>query len=82
MESKDMFSALNPEIIERFKTAVELGKWPDGRALTSEQRDTCMRAIIIYEHENMNEDERTGYVPPKDTACAGHEDDVKPVKWK
>ena len=82
MEGKDMFSALNPEIIERFKTAIELGRWPDGKLLTDTQKETCMHAIIVYEHENLDEKERTGYVPPKETSCASHDNTIEAVKWK
>ncbi len=74
-----LLNALDPEIIERFKRAIETGKWPDGRALTDEQRKTCMQAVILYEHANVPEDQRTGYVPPKPTACG---DDPEPLTWK
>jgi len=80
MSEQDLLHALDGDIVERFKTAVELGKWPDGRALTDDQKQVCMRAIIFYEHKNTPEEERTGYVPPKETPCAT--DDEKPVKWK
>ncbi len=74
-------AALTPEIIERFKTAIELGKWPDGRKLSPEQKETCMQAIIAYEHQHVAENERTGYVPPKETPCAPKDDD-QPITWK
>ena len=38
MNIEKMLAALNPEIVERLKTAVEIGKWPNGIALTKEQR--------------------------------------------
>ena len=31
------------EVYERLKTAVELGKWPDGKPLTEEQKATSCR---------------------------------------
>ncbi len=40
MNIEQMLSVLNPEIVERLKTAVEIGKWPNGVALTKEQRET------------------------------------------
>lgn len=73
--------ALTPDVIEKFKTAVEIGKWPDGKKLSQEQRETCMQAIISYEHQNIEETERTAYVPPKPTPCAPDNDGEKPVKW-
>lgn len=78
--------ALSPDIIERFRNAIETGKWPDGRALTKEQRATCMQAVIAYEHHHLDETQRTGYVPPKDSACApednaSEKDSEKALKW-
>lgn len=57
-----MLAALNPEIVASLKRAVEIGKWPDGRRLTPEQRETCMQAVIAWEMKNLPEQERTGYI--------------------
>lgn len=80
MDLDQYMKALTPDIVEKFKTAVEIGKWPDGRALTQEQKDTCMQAIIAYEHKYVDETERTAYVPPKEDPCATKEED-EPIKW-
>lgn len=81
MEKSELLAALDLDIIERFKVAVEIGKWPDGRALTEAQRETCMQAIIVYEHENLAQDQRTGYVPPKGEPCDTKGDDVDQLTW-
>ncbi len=81
MKSDKYTSALTPEIIEKFKTAVEIGKWQDGKKLTPEQVETCMQAIITYEHAHVDETERTAYVPPKATPCAP-KDDEDVIKWE
>lgn len=81
MDLDQLMSALNPEIIEKFKTAIEIGKWPDGRPLSGEQKETCIQAVIAFEHKHLDETERTGYVPPKPTPCAP-KDEENPVKWK
>ncbi|MEI7252402.1 DUF1315 family protein, partial [Pectobacterium versatile] len=39
MELNDLIDAMTPEIYQRLVTAVELGKWPDGVALTAEQKE-------------------------------------------
>ena len=40
-----------------------LGKWPDGRKLTPEQREISLEAVIYYENlHNIPEEERTGYL--------------------
>lgn len=82
MSEEDYFAALDADIVERFKTAVAIGKWPDGRVLTADQKETCMRAIIMFEHKNVPENERTGYVPPKETPCDTKKEEVETIKWK
>jgi uncharacterized protein YeaC (DUF1315 family) len=49
MDFQQLLNSITPDIYERFKRAVELGKWPDTRPLTQEQRALCMQAIIAYE---------------------------------
>ena len=61
MNIEQMLSILDADIVERLKTAVEIGKWPNGGALTAEQRQTCMQAVIAWEHQNPPAKERTGY---------------------
>ena len=53
---------LDPFIYQRFKQALELGKWPDGRVVTKEQREVCMQAVISYEAAHVPEEKRTGYM--------------------
>lgn len=80
-----MVEAITPEIYKSFKEAVELRKWRNGVALTPEQIDTCLQAIIAYEYRNLPEHERTGYIPPKTEPCADdshiHTRET-PIKWK
>jgi uncharacterized protein YeaC (DUF1315 family) len=79
---EQLMASLDSDIIERFRRAIELGKWPDGRELSDEQRATCMKAVIIYEHANLPEQERTGYVPPKETPCKDPSDQAESeIKW-
>lgn len=69
----DLIDKLTPDIYRQLKTAVEIGKWPTGQGLSKEQRELCMQAVIAYEQKNIAEDERTGYVPPKKTACGSND---------
>jgi uncharacterized protein YeaC (DUF1315 family) len=62
MNIEQMLAILNPEIVERLKTAVEIGKWPNGIALTKEQREICMQAVIAWELKNLPEEQRSGYI--------------------
>ena len=38
MEIDRIIDGMTPEVYQRLATAVELGKWPDGVALTDEDR--------------------------------------------
>ncbi len=53
---------LSPEIYQSLKQSLELGKWPDGKPLSPEQRETCMQAIISYEALHVAEEDRAGYL--------------------
>lgn len=84
MDINTLLSVLTPELYEKFKTAIELGKWENGEKLSEEQRATCFQAVIAYEHEHLDRAQRTGYVPPKPTPCdsASEEASDKPLVWK
>lgn len=62
MNIEQMLAILDPEIVQRLKTAVEIGKWPNGVVLTQEQRSICMQAVIAWEAQNLPEEERSGYI--------------------
>ncbi len=81
MNIEELSSALNPEIYERFKTAIELGKWPNGDILSKEQKQICIQAIIAYEHKHVKHEERTGYLPSKNVGKNKPEQE-NPLKWK
>ncbi|WP_409160129.1 YeaC family protein [Pectobacterium sp. B2J-2] len=49
MELNDLFDAMTPEIYQRLVTAVELGKWPDGVALTAEQKENCLQMVMMWQ---------------------------------
>ena len=34
---------------QRLATAVELGKWPDGVALTAEQKENCLQLVMLWQ---------------------------------
>lgn len=86
MNKQDILASLTPEIVASFRTAIELGKWPDGRKLTPDQVQTCMQAVMVWEHEHVPETERTGYIhkPEKEDACASHEhnEEEKPINFR
>lgn len=85
MHIDQLLNSLTPEIYQRFKTAIELRKWPTGERLTQQQLETCMEAVIAYEARHVAEEDRIGYIPPKKDTCGddSHIHTVeKPLSWK
>jgi len=37
------------EVYQKLKTAVELGKWPDGSVLSPEQKENSMQAVLLWQ---------------------------------
>lgn len=62
MQFQKLIDTITPEIYANLKQAIEIGKWPDGRAVTAEQRELCMQAVIAYEAKHVAETERTGFI--------------------
>ena len=81
MNFEDAAKQINPEIYERFKQALELGKWPDGRELTREQKEICLQAVIVYENaHNIPEQERVGYIDKSKKKRGDDSSDEMPVR--
>lgn len=69
---------LTPNIYQRLKSAVELGKWSDGRVLSEEQKQISLQALIAYElKNNIPESQRIGYIEGG-TSCGGPAGKSKP----
>lgn len=62
MDFEQLINNISPDIYASLKRAVEIGKWPDGRSLTQEQKELCMEAVINYEHLHIDEAERVGFI--------------------
>lgn len=83
MDFKTLIQKLDPEIYQRLKKSIEIGKWPDGRVLTEEQKIASMQAVIAYEIEhNFPEEQRVGYVNTTGSECHADDADEKPIKWQ
>ena len=90
MTLEQLIRALSPEVYQNLRRAIELGRWPDGRRLTSEQRELCMEAVLHYENlHQVAEEERVGYIDrtkSQSSPCSTdpdhhHADEQAPVKW-
>ena len=63
MTYDELIERLDPAVYRSLRQSIELGKWPDGRMLTSEQREICLEAVIYYENlHDVPEQERVGYL--------------------
>ncbi|HLT13092.1 MAG TPA: DUF1315 family protein [Marinobacter sp.] len=73
MTYDELIERLDPTVYRNLKQAIELGKWPDGRVISREQRAICLEAVIYYENKhNVPEEERVGYLDRGEkagTAC-------------
>lgn len=57
-----LLAAVTPEVHQRLRTAVELGKWESGERLSPEQREHCLQLIIAWEYRNLPETERVAWI--------------------
>lgn len=48
---------LTEEMYQRFKCAVETGKWPEGTLVEQGQRETAMQIVLAYQARRMESDE-------------------------
>jgi len=62
MDFKQLIANISPEVYENLKRAIELGKWPDGKRLTPEQREYSLQAVIAYDAQHKPETQRVGYI--------------------
>ncbi len=89
MDFQQLIDSITPEIYQNLKTAVETGKWPNGVALTADQREQSLQAIIAYDLRHRDEQERVGYIHTKKHDHCGStgadtqlpDDEPKPIVW-
>lgn len=62
MDFEKLISNITPDIYKALKLSIEIGKWPDGRVLSQEQKELCMEAVISYEQKYVDETDRVGYI--------------------
>ncbi|MDN3649890.1 DUF1315 family protein [Reinekea marina] len=68
---------MTPDIYSRIRESVELGRWPNGVALTKEQKGLCIEAMLKYEiSHNIPEHQRTGYL---EQACKSSSESIPTV---
>lgn len=62
MDYLKTIAEMSPEVYTRLLRAVETGRWPDGRALTSGQRESALQAVIAYGELHLEATERVGFI--------------------
>lgn len=62
MDFEQLITRLTPDMHAALKHAIEIGKWPDGRVLTAEQKAICLEAVIEYDYRFKGETDRVGYI--------------------
>ncbi len=61
---------------ENLRRALELGRWPDGRALEPRQREICIEAVVTWEQAHLPPEQHSGFVHKG--RCGS--DEVTPVR--
>ena len=52
MNIEEMIKGMTQDVYQRLVTAVELGKWADGVALTPEQKENCLQLVMLWQARN------------------------------
>lgn len=74
MKFEELIDALTFDRYEVLKRAVELGKWPDGRALQKDEHASALQILIAYDKKYKTEADRIGFVPREKNAVCEHEE--------
>ncbi len=79
-----MIASMTPDIYRDLRRAAELGKWPDGKPLTREQREHALQAVIAWGELHLPEEQRVGYIDRGHKAGDSCDDPAAetPLNWK
>ncbi|MCK5818584.1 MAG: DUF1315 family protein [Psychromonas sp.] len=45
----DYVKKISPSLFDKLKTAVEIGKWEDGKALSERQKEEALQLVLAYQ---------------------------------
>ena len=83
MDYQQMIRQMSPQVYRQLQRAVELGKWPDGTALSPEQREHAMQALIAWGQEHLPPEQRVGYIDRGHKAGEQCDEPPEtPLSWK
>jgi uncharacterized protein YeaC (DUF1315 family) len=83
MDYQKLIETMPLDTYQSLKRALELGKWPDGKTLTREQRENTMQAVIAWGEMHLEVGERVGHINKKNKegdVC--DEPDETTLTWK
>lgn len=49
MDIQQLVQAMTPAVYENLRSAVETGKWADGKPLSDEQKNNSLQAVLMYQ---------------------------------
>ena len=55
MQVEQLINAMSPAVYQILKQGVEIGKWPNGVALTDEQRIQATQAMMLYQGTHLDQ---------------------------
>jgi len=77
----DTIRAMSRDVYDAMLQALETGKWPDGRVVSTDQRDYTMQAVITWGELHLPPEERVGFID-KGKKAGEVCDDTQPISWK
>jgi uncharacterized protein len=82
MDYQQAINDMSPDIYQRLVRAIEIGKWPDNKPLTPEQREHAMRAVIAWGERHLPVQQRVGYIDKQHKEGQSCDAPVEtPLKW-
>lgn len=66
MDYSQTVSNLSEEMINKLTTAIELGRWENGEKLTTNQLESAMQAVILWQAEHVGNDNNEPFVVGRD----------------
>jgi hypothetical protein len=83
VDYEQIIENLSPDIYRSLTRALALGRWPDGRPMSPEQRRNAMQAVIAWGEKHLPEEQRVGYIDRGDKAGDSCDDPLETtLKWQ
>ena len=80
MSIDKLLEGVTPEVYQRMQSAIASGKWPNGVALSEEQKAQCLQILIAYDEKHKDTEDRVGYLPTKPKGSQPRGMDTPPIR--